>query len=91
MEKVSKSSRRLYAALRLLESQVLEAIDERREDAGAAALRVLDGDNQMAGADRELAIRLDSQAAGMYEVLELIQAAMPRDASYTYTVQRRPT
>jgi hypothetical protein len=79
----------LYAALRLLESQVLELVDERREDAGAAALRVLDSDNQMAATDRELAIRLEGQASGLFESLELIQAAMPRDASYMSPVRRR--
>jgi len=68
----------LYEALRLLESQVLELIADRREDAGAAALRAMNRDNQEAADDRELAIRLDGSADGAYAVLELIQAAMPR-------------
>lgn len=80
--KVSRYNRRLYSALRLLESQVLELVADRREDAGSAALRAMDRDNQEAAMDRELALQLEGQANGAYEVLELIQAAMPRNISY---------
>lgn len=82
--RVSKGNRRIYAALRLLESQVLELIDERREDAGAAALRAMNRDNQEAADDRELALQLEGQANGMYETLELIQAAMPCNCTVGY-------
>lgn len=77
-----KHNRRLYAVLRLLESQVLEFIADRREDAGAAALRSIDRDSQDAAADRELALSLEGQANGAFEVLELIQATMPPNTSY---------
>lgn len=74
--------RRLYTALHSLELEVLDLIGDLREDAGAAALRSIDRDSQDATADRELALKLEGKASGAFEVLELIQAAMPGNASY---------
>lgn len=78
----ARYNRRLYTALRLLESQVLMLIADRREDAGAAALRSMNRDSQDAAAERELALSLAGQADGLFEVLELVQAAMPSSVSY---------
>lgn len=83
----TKYSRRLYAALLLLESQVGAMIADRREDAGAAALRSIDRDSQDATADRELAIKLEGQADGAYEVLLFIQAAMPVETFVAQTMK----
>lgn len=73
-----RDARRLAAALKLLEHQVVEMISDKREDAGACALRaVVAPENQDAVADRELAQKLAAEADGCCEVLELIYAAMP--------------
>ena len=68
--------RALNNALTLLENQVVGLIEEKREDAGTAALRaVVAPENQDAAADRETALELNAQADGCAEVLELIRAA----------------
>ncbi|MHB8953530.1 MAG: hypothetical protein ACYC4U_11220 [Pirellulaceae bacterium] len=73
---MSKRNLRTYATLRRLEADALQIIAEKREDAGAIALRAIRPDNDEAAADRERARELDAQADGCYEILELIQGLM---------------
>lgn len=84
-----RHKRRVYTILRLLESQVLDLINERREDAGEVALRCMDRDNQDAAADRDLANRLKGQAEGFLEMLGLIHGVMPEDVSYMASQPRK--
>jgi hypothetical protein len=68
--------RALTSVLQVLEDQVAGLIEEKREDAGAAALRaVVDPENQDAAADRETALKVNAEADGCAEVLELIRAS----------------
>jgi hypothetical protein len=73
---MNKRSHRLYATLRRVEAEVLQMIEEKREDAGAIALRAIQRDNDEAAEDRERARELDAQADGCYQVLELIQSLL---------------
>lgn len=90
----NRNTRKLLSTLTLLEHQVVELISDRREDAGAAALRAMDRDNQEAAVDRELAMSLAGQANGAWEVLELIRACYaihdaPKSFNYPQTAGSR--
>jgi hypothetical protein len=75
---ITKSNRRISLAMKRIEGQILQRIEDLREDAGDVALRALATENQEAAADRERARLFAARADGCFEALEIVYDVMGR-------------